>query len=142
VSRAGPEKTLQLEQDQKKRYLAAVGRVGTLTAGCKAARVSPHTVYQWRELDDAFVFAEREARNRCADELEAVVYRRAKNRSDILAIFLLKGMRPEKYRDRIGVEHSGSIGTDNELDVRIAARLAEVAASSQGPLALASGSET
>jgi hypothetical protein len=39
--------------------------------------------------------------------------------SDTLTIFLLKGIRPEKYRDRADVRHSGKIDigamTDAEL---------------------------
>lgn len=103
-----PAKTTeQGEQAQKKRYLSAVEQVGTLTAGCRAARVSPHTVYQWREFDLEFSLLEQEARNRCADELEAVVIRRAKRRSDLLAMFMLKAMRPEKYRERFDVTTGG-----------------------------------
>lgn len=131
MSRAGRETTEQQEQAQKTRYLSALEKVGTLTAGCKAARVSPHTVYQWRELDDAFVFAEHEARERCADELEASVIRRAKGRSDVLAIFMLKAMRPSKYRENRSIEVSGPNGApiqyqdvskldDDELDAFIA----------------------
>lgn len=152
----------QSEQDQKKaRYLRAISRSGTLTAGCKAAKVSPHTVYQWREMDDAFVFAEREAKDSFADALEEEAVRRAwhgvrkpvytasgrlaghvTEYSDSLLMFSLKAIRPDKYRDRIGVEHSGSINTDTDLDTRIAARLAEVATGSQSTLALAPGSQT
>lgn len=103
-----PAKTTeQGEQAQKKRFLKAVEQVGTLTAGCRAARVSPHTVYQWREFDLEFSLLEQEARNRCADELEAVVIRRAKRRSDLLAMFMLKAMRPEKYRERFDVTTGG-----------------------------------
>src|SRR5690348_6227205 len=54
--------TEQAEQARKERYLRAVAAVGTLTAGCKAAHVSPHTVYAWREQDTAFLIAEHEAR--------------------------------------------------------------------------------
>lgn len=104
----GPYKTPQQLQAQKNRFLRAVERFGTLTAGCKAARVSPHTVYEWREQDIEFTIREHEARERCADELEAVVLKRAKKRSDILAIFLLKAMRPERFRERYEISHSPS----------------------------------
>jgi hypothetical protein len=99
--------TEQTEQAQKQRYLKAVEQIGTLTAGCRAARVSPHTVYQWREFDVEFSVLEQEAKNRCADELEATVIRRAKRRSDLLAMFMLKAMRPEKYRERFDVTTAG-----------------------------------
>lgn len=96
----------QTEQAQKGRYLAAVGKVGTLTAGCRAARVSPHTVYKWREFDLEFSAAEQEARNAFADEIEALVVGMAKADNVTAAIFLLKALRPEKYRERLDLRHT------------------------------------
>lgn len=134
------------EKAQKERYLRAIGAVGTLTAGCKAAKVSPNTVYKWREHDEEFTFREQQARESCADELEASVIRRAKGRSDVLAMFMLKAMRPEKYRENRSIEVSGPNGNpiqyqdvskldDDELD----ALIAELTARDQ---ALASSSVT
>lgn len=121
----------QDEQAQKARYLRAVSRVGTLTAGCKAARVSPHTVYSWREHDTEFTIAEHDARERCADELEAAVIRRGKTQSDTAAIFMLKAMRPAKYRDNSRVEVTGKDGGPVDLSLeptdRIARRIAQLA---------------
>lgn len=128
-----PPRTSEIdEKAQKERYLRALEKTGTLTSGCKAARVSPNTVYKWREMDDAFVISERLARDVCADELEASVIRRARGRSDVLAMFMLKAMRPAKYRDNSRVEMSGPDGnpiehrvyadlSDSELDARISA---------------------
>lgn len=121
----------QQEQAQKERYLRALANVGTLTAGCKAARVSPHTVYQWREMDTEFLVREHEAREACADVLEAIVMRRAKQRSDILAMFMLKGMRPAKFKDNSRVELTGKDGGPIDIDSdpteRIAGRIAQLA---------------
>lgn len=118
---------------KKDRYLSAVRKVGTLTAGCKAARVSPNTVYDWREMDDAFVVAEGQARNEFADALEQEAVRRAwhgvkkpvyqqgglvgyiQEYSDTLLIFMMKAIRPEKYREKIGVEHSGGISSSIQV---------------------------
>lgn len=125
------EKALK-EADQKERYLRAVASVGTLTAGCKAARVSPNTVYEWREHDATFLVREHQAREECADELEASVIRRAKGRSDTLAIFMLKGMRPAKYRDNSRVELTGEdggpIAIDSDPYGAIESRMASLAA--------------
>jgi hypothetical protein len=43
--------------------------------------------------------------------LEDEALRRAKDKSDTLLIFLLKARRPEKYKDRISTEHSGTVKT-------------------------------
>jgi hypothetical protein len=107
------------ETDQKARYLRAVEQVGTLRAGCKAARVSHNTVYAWRELDEVFAMAENQARSTFADGLEEEVVRRARDGydrpvyqggelvgyervySDNLLWKLLQAVRPEKYRDKL-----------------------------------------
>jgi metal-dependent amidase/aminoacylase/carboxypeptidase family protein len=110
---------------QKARYLKAVARAGTLTAGCKAARVSPNTVYAWREHDTEFSITEQQMRNALADALEEEAIRRAwrgvnkpvfqggtlvghvREFSDTLLIFMLKAVRPEKYRERFDVTSAG-----------------------------------
>jgi hypothetical protein len=106
-------------RSQQDRYLAAVGKVGTLTGGCRAARCSPNTVYAWRELDEEFGLRENQARAQFADQLEEEAVRRAWHGflrpiyqqgqrvgfepvySDNLLWNLLKALRPEKYRDRL-----------------------------------------
>jgi hypothetical protein len=107
------------QEEQKARYLKTVGQVGTLTAGCRAARCSPHTVYAWREQDLAFAMAENEARAAFADGIEEEAIRRAWHGikrpiyqggklvgyetvySDNLLLQLLKALKPEKYRERL-----------------------------------------
>ncbi len=112
-----PHVSQQQEQSQKDRYLRALQKVGTLTGGCRAAKVSPHTVYQWREVDIEFVVREHQAREACADALEEVVIKRAMGRSDILAMFMLKGMRPAKYKDNSRVELTGKDGGPIDIDI-------------------------
>jgi len=89
------------EQQQKARYLAAVAKLGTLTAGCRAARCSPHSVYRWREHDEAFALGEHEVREAFVDGLEEEAVRRARDGSDKLLNMLLGALRPDKYKRRI-----------------------------------------
>lgn len=83
------------------------------------------TAYDWREADSDFAAAWDRAKAIGMDALEDEATRRAfegidkpivhqgvitdtiKEYSDTLAIFLLKGGKPEKYKDR--VEHSGQV---------------------------------
>lgn len=83
------------------------------------------TAYEWRENDADFAAAWDRAKAIGMDALEDEATRRAfegvdepivhmgiitdtvKKYSDTLAIFLLKGGKPEKYKDR--VEHSGTV---------------------------------
>lgn len=157
--------TRQQSQRHKGLFLKHFAEYGNVTAAAKAAGVERNTVYVWQERDDQFVAAFREAEIMATETLEQEARRRAvegvekqrrvfDNRgnlideyteyqySDTLLIFLLKARAPEKYRDRIGVEHSGSINTDTDLDTRIAARLAEVVAGSESAAAVAAGSQT
>jgi hypothetical protein len=140
----------QNEQDLKKaRYLRAIALTGTLTAGCKAARVSPHTVYQWREHDEPFSIAEHEARNAFADALEQEAVRRAwhgvqkpvyhegrivghvRELSDVLLMFMLKALRPEKFRERMQLQHAGANG--EQLDLAALVGLARATVSDADP---------
>lgn len=110
---------------QKARYLAGFSVDCTLTAGCKAAGVAPATVYQWREMDDAFVLRENELRAELADRLESEAIRRAytgwdrpiyqrgelcgveRVYSDMLLKLMLGALKPDKFRERVDV--SGSV---------------------------------
>lgn len=83
------------------------------------------TAYQWREDDPQFKADWERCRAAGLDALEDEATRRAfegvaepvfhlgvpvgtvQKYSDTLTIFLLKGGKPEKYKDR--VEHSGSV---------------------------------
>jgi hypothetical protein len=122
--------------EQQERYLRAVSRTGTLTAGCKAARVSPNTIYAWREFDVDFALREREARNAFADALEQEAVRRAwhgtkkpvyqggtlvgyvQEYSDQLLVIMLKALRPEKYRERVEQSVSGTVTVQYTNDWR------------------------
>lgn len=99
-ARRAPVRALTVEQ-QKARYLKAVELLGTLRAGCRAGRVSPHTVYQWREHDEDFMLRERETREAFIDSLEEIAVKRARDGSDKLVAMLLGALRPEKYKRRV-----------------------------------------
>ena len=106
----------------KNAFLAELALSGNVTGASKAAGVGRATVYEWKEKDDAFLVAfkqaelaavdvlEREARRRALGyELEQIgkngEIQRVRRYSDLLLIFLLKGAAPEKYRDNVNVTH-------------------------------------
>jgi len=120
---------------QKKRaYLLALSFCGNVSLAAKVAGIDRATVYVWRNgkagrensrADEAFLSAEMIAKEMAADRLEGEAWRRAvegvqepvgfyrgepgayvRRYSDTLLIFLLKGLRPEKYRERY--EHSAT----------------------------------
>jgi hypothetical protein len=134
------------------KFLTELASTGNVTHSAKAAVVDKKTVYNHRHGDPDFAAAWLEAIDEANDTLEAEARRRAVNGvvepvyqggqkvgeilkySDTLLIFLLKGNRPDKFREnlRIGgddnappvkVEHSGNAITLLPADILAAARL-------------------
>ena len=128
-------------------FIAALAETGIVAHAAKAAKVGTAAVYSLREVDAAFAEEWRLARESAADRMETEALRRAiegtlepvygsggyregtkkvgsiRRYSDTLLIFLLKGIRPEKYRERR--ELSGSLEVKSLSDL--------VAALAKGP---------
>jgi hypothetical protein len=101
---------------------------GNVSRACEATGVRRATVYGWRSGDPLFAQAWDEAVEQGLDELEQEARRRAfhgtdrpvfykgeecgaiREYSDTLMIFLLKGGRPQKYRENVSHEHTGKDG--------------------------------
>lgn len=114
-------------------FLAELAASGNVSASATAADVSRRFVYEQRAADLDFAAAWDDALEQGADSMEAEARRRAvdgweepvwyqgedvgtvRKFSDTLLIFLLKGARPEKYRDRTDVRQtSASVQIDWE----------------------------
>jgi hypothetical protein len=92
--------------------------MGNVRAACAAVATTQDTVYKLRKKSKSFAERWATAVDAAADRLEAEAWRRAhdgtlepvfykgeecgtiRKYSDVLLIFLLKGMRPDKYRER------------------------------------------
>lgn len=101
--------------------LAAVAETGNISEACRRADISRITHYRWMEHDEEYALQFRQAEQTAIDEMEREAWRRAvegveepvvsagkhvtniRRYSDTLLIFLLKGARPGKYRDRVDV---------------------------------------
>ena len=125
-------------------FLAGLEDGMTIAAASKAAGAGRRTMYDWREADTDFAAAwddayetgtdvlEDEAKRRAADGVEEPVFYQGekvatvRKYSDTLLIFMLKGRRPEKFKDRH--EHTGKDGgpieTKEMSDLEIVRRLA------------------
>jgi transposase-like protein len=113
--------------NRKRAWLAAFEEQGTVVAACKAASVGRSTTYEWRQKDEAFALAWADIEEATTEAMEREAYRRAvegvseplvsagrlvtntQKYSDTLLIFMLKARRPERYRDNVKVEHSGTV---------------------------------
>jgi hypothetical protein len=95
--------------ENRERFLEAVRETGNVRDACRALHLHRPTMYAWRDDDPSFRDAWEEALAMGGEALEDEARRRAMNGSDILPIFLLKGLKPEKYRDRSTVDVNQTI---------------------------------
>lgn len=134
----------EIQSPQKRAFLCAYALTGVKIRAAEAAGIDMSTVYtdQWRG-DAAFMEAMDRARVMSADVLEAEAYRRAvegveepvgwykgeaggvvRRYSDVLLIFTLKGLLPDRYRERVDVRGVLAHLDVSQLPDALVARLA------------------
>lgn len=138
----------KLTPERKAAFCAALASSGgNVARACEAVDISRMTAYTWRDDDPEFAADWDRAKEMGLDALEDEATRRAfegvdkpivyqgeitntmKEYSDTLLVFLLKGGKPDKYRERTSAEISGPDGgpvqiSDTERAARIASLLA------------------
>lgn len=135
-------RTIRTPKKRAKFLDAIVETGGNITRACQVAGISRRAAYEWREEEEAFRVEWDDAVEAGTDELEEEARRRAfagvdepvfyqgeecgaiRKYSDTLLIFLLKGRKPDKYRERVQIDV-------NKLDADIERELAIIAAGSQ-----------
>lgn len=90
-------------------FLDALRNKPIVKDACAAASVSTSTAYRYRDENSEFAKAWDDALADGADELESIAWRKAEQGDTALIIFLLKGLRPDKYRERSEQKHTGSV---------------------------------
>jgi hypothetical protein len=133
---AGLSASRTMTTHKKAAFLRAFARRGIILDGVTAAGVSRHTVNYWREEDEWFEDLYHAALEEAGDRVEAEAMRRAMDGVDVPVIFhgmptmvedaltgekrmlttkqysdpllalLLKGRKPEQYRENIKQTHS------------------------------------
>lgn len=83
----------------KATFTQSLAETASVTHAADAAGVSRQTVYRWRQSDPQFADDWDHSLERAADTLEASAYQRAIAGDNLMTIFVLKGMRPLKFRD-------------------------------------------
>ena len=135
-----------IKDRNQRRFLAAFANgVGTITAASDASGVSRSSHRRWIENDPDYQAAFYEANEIIIERLEAVsmehardgweepVYQKGelvgtvRKYSENLAMFLLRGARPEKYRERFTAEITAASDISDRLRVGMS-RAALVAA--------------
>lgn len=124
-----------IQHPKKRVFLQAYSRYGNVTKAAEIAGVDRATHYEWIHSDEQYAEAFQQAQEAAADYLEQEAWRRAtegveqdvfykdkkiatkKEYSDTLLIFLLKGIRPEKYKERNATELTGPDGGPIKADI-------------------------
>ncbi len=135
-------------------FLAAFRETANVRRACEVAKVGRSSHYRWLKEDLEYREAFDLAKECAADLIEAEAYRRAvtgwdepagwykgqaggmvRKYSDVLLIFLLKGIRPEKYRERVELRGAFANLDVSKLPDDLVARLA----SGENPLSVLAG---
>lgn len=123
-----PAAITQFTAKKRKAFLAALAECGNVSRAAEAAHCTREGAYKLRGTDPDFAAAWDDALEQASDKLEQEAWRRAsegvlepaicgkglvydkdgvpvmvRKYSDTLLIFLLKGCRPQKYRDNVNV---------------------------------------
>lgn len=115
-------RTKRTKEKDEEFFATVIESGGNITRACEAFTYSRRSVYEWKAADPQFAarlddavekgtdVLEEEAKRRAHDGWEEPVFYQGaqcgavRKYSDTLLIFLLKGNRPDKYRERIGID--------------------------------------
>ena len=117
---------------RKAAALDAYRNSGVVLLAATAAGVHRATIYNWLKADPAFCDAWQAAGEDAIERLELEARRRAMASSDTLLTFLLKSLRPERYREHLDVRFdlrqeaeriASRVGVDAEAAIAEAERI-------------------
>ena len=112
----------------EKAFLAALENTGSVTAAAESAGISRVRAYECRKLYPAFNRQWDEALDMAADVLEDEASKRAFNGSDVLLMFMLKGIRPQKWRESRATIPPAELNKMIEVELQRIAKQKEVEA--------------
>lgn len=116
-------------------FLAAFEETGMVSRACEIVGIARQTAYAERQRNEDFAVAWADVEERTTETMEREAYRRAvegitepvvsagkhvtdvQSYSDRLLEFMLKARRPERYRDRVDVNHSGKVEKRVKVDL-------------------------
>lgn len=123
------------------RFIEVLRETCNVSDAARAANIERSTPYKWRDADPDFFAQWVEAEEYAADRLEREAWRRAvegidkpvihlgvitdtfKEYSDRMLEILLKGHRPNKFKERVQNEHTGKDGASLAEEAATAAEM-------------------
>lgn len=108
-------KRATVNERKRRRFLDYVRDGYAITKAAEAAKIPRQTLYDWRKADQDFAHEWDDAYEQGCDALEEVAQNRAIDKSDLMLIFLMKGRRPQRYRDNV----------KHESDIRVTVDVAD-----------------
>ena len=99
---------------RRRKFLQSLRECGCVSEAAQVSGIGRNAVYEWRRNDRWFAEEWEAALKEAADTLEDEARRRAMESSDRLLMFLLKGLRPEKYRENAKL----TVNIEKEIDYR------------------------
>jgi pyruvate carboxylase len=102
--------TDKISHAKKRAFLHAFSRCGNVSKSAKRAHVDRRTHYDWLESDPDYAAAYSKAAEEAADAIQDALTDMAFEGNVTAAIFLLKGLKPKQFRDR--VEQTNLIDVD------------------------------
>lgn len=90
---------------RKAKFLEVYRKTGMVKLAAEAVGVERSTPRDWARKDPDFEKAWEESEPYIADHLEDVAIKRAEAGSDTLTIFLLKGFRKKRHRERYDIHN-------------------------------------
>lgn len=112
-----PDRTIRTPKKEAA-FLEELSQGNSVAQACRAAEIGRTTAYDWRNADEDFAARWDAAIEEGTDLLEDAAKKRAIDGSDTLMIFLMKGRRPDKYRDNSTVKLQGDPDQPQVLEVR------------------------
>lgn len=100
---------LKIAHPKKRAFLAAYSRCINISEAAKRAKIDRRTHYDWMENDPEYPVAFERAKEEAGDALEDKMQELFFDGNVTAGIFLLKGLRPSKYRENVAMSHSGGL---------------------------------
>lgn len=91
-----------IKHPKKRAWLRIFAKRGLVHRTCAAADIVPSTFYEWKKADPEFAAEVEVAREHAIERIEDALLAAAtsKKLNTAAAIFMLKSLRPEVYRER------------------------------------------